>query len=583
MEPKIDERNHKQCKVLNEIDTFSNLKEMLNNTRKKYGTENAFIFKTDEPDKFRYITYNEYIDQIEALGTALIENGLKGKRIAVISENRYEWTLAYLSTVNGVGIIVPLDKSLPKEELKNSLERSEAEAVFYSKKYEDIMYEIKDNPNNKVKYYISMDKEENENNMYSQKALINDGFELIKNGDKRFIESKIDNDAMAVMLFTSGTTAQSKAVMLSHTNITSNLKDIVGTFKMEKEDVFLSFLPLHHVFECTVGFLLAIYSGSKTAYCDGIRHIAKNIKEYHVSAMISVPILFESMYKQLWKTIEKQGKTKKVKFALKISNFLRKFGIDIRRKLFKEILDSLGGKVRIFVSGAAAFDKDVEIGFNDFGIDTYQGYGLTETSPVIAAEHPTVVKPGSIGMLFPSVQGKIFEPNEEGVGELIVKGPSVTKGYYNNDEATKEAIDEDGWFHTGDLAYFDEDDYIFIAGRKKSVIVLKNGKNVFPEELEDLLNQIEGVKESFVYGKPDEDDEVDLKLNAKLVYDPEIMKTKFGLEDEEVIREKLWKDVKEVNKTVPTYKYIKGITVTTEELIKTTTLKIKRFEEIKRV
>jgi len=352
---------------------------------------------------------------------------------------------------------------------------------------------------------------------------------------------------------------------------------------MEKEDVFLSFLPLHHVFECTVGFLLAIYSGSKTAYCDGIRHIAKNIKEYHVSAMISVPILFESMYKQLWKTIEKQGKTKKVKFALKISNFLRKFGIDIRRKLFKEILDSLGGKVRIFVSGAAAFDKDVEIGFNDFGIDTYQGYGLTETSPVIAAEHPTVVKPGSIGMLFPSVQGKIFEPNEEGVGELIVKGPSVTKGYYNNDEATKEAIDEDGWFHTGDLAYFDEDDYIFIAGRKKSVIVLKNGKNVFPEELEDLLNQIEGVKESFVYGKPDEDDEVDLKLNAKLVYDPEIMKTKFGLEDEEVIREKLWKDVKEVNKTVPTYKYIKGITVTTEELIKTTTLKIKRFEEIKRV
>jgi len=470
MEPKIDERNHKQCKVLNEIDTFSNLKEMLNNTRKKYGTENAFIFKTDEPDKFRYITYNEYIDQIEALGTALIENGLKGKRIAVISENRYEWTLAYLSTVNGVGIIVPLDKSLPKEELKNSLERSEAEAVFYSKKYEDIMYEIKDNPNNKVKYYISMDKEENENNMYSQKALINDGFELIKNGDKRFIESKIDNDAMAVMLFTSGTTAQSKAVMLSHTNITSNLKDIVGTFKMEKEDVFLSFLPLHHVFECTVGFLLAIYSGSKTAYCDGIRHIAKNIKEYHVSAMISVPILFESMYKQLWKTIEKQGKTKKVKFALKISNFLRKFGIDIRRKLFKEILDSLGGKVRIFVSGAAAFDKDVEIGFNDFGIDTYQGYGLTETSPVIAAEHPTVVKPGSIGMLFPSVQGKIFEPNEEGVGELIVKGPSVTKGYYNNDEATKEAIDEDGWFHTGDLAYFDEDDYIFIAGRKKKVL-----------------------------------------------------------------------------------------------------------------
>ena len=290
----------------------------------------------------------------------------------------------------------------------------------------------------------------------------------------------------------------------------------------------------------------------------------------------------ENMYQKLWKTIEKQGKTKKVKFGLFITNLLMKFGIDKRREIFKEILDSLGGKVRLFVAGAAAFDKEAEEGFNKFGIATFQGYGLTETSPVIAAEHPTVVKYGSIGQLFPSVQGKIWNPDEDGVGELVVKGDSVMLGYYGNEEATKAAF-EGGWFHTGDLAYFDKDDYIFITGRQKSVIVLKNGKNIYPEELEGLINKIEGVKESFVYGKPENGDETDLKLNAKIVYDPEIMKEKYNVENEEEIKEILWKAVKEVNKGIPTYKYIKGITITTEELIKTTTQKIKRFEEIKRV
>ena len=385
------------------------------------------------------------------------------------------------------------------------------------------------------------------------------------------------------MLFTSGTTAMSKAVMLSHKNICTNVMDIASTFDITKEDTFLSFLPLHHVFECTVGFLYPVYRGAKIAYCEGIRHIADNLREYKISIMISVPILFESMYKQLMRTVEKQGKLKKVKFGLKLSNFLRKIGIDKRRDLFAEIINSLGGKVRLFVAGAAAFDKTVEKGFNDLGIATFQGYGLTETSPVIAAEHPTVIKYGSIGMLFPSVNGKIYNPDKDGVGELIVKGPSVMIGYYNNEEASKEAIDEDGWFHTGDLAYFDKDDYIFITGRKKSVIVLKNGKNIYPEEMEGLINQIEGVKESFVYGKPEENDDIDLKLNVKIVYDEEIMKEKFGLTTEEEIKDKLWKAVKDVNKTVPTYKYIKGISVTTEELIKTTTQKIKRFEEIKKV
>ena len=577
-----DNREHVRCKRLHDVKKFENLKEILQNTRKEYGDEVAFKFKTDTPGVFREEKYNEYLDNIEALGTALIDMGLKDKKIAVISENRYEWTLGYLATVTGVGIVVPLDKSLPAVEIESSIKRSEVEAIFYSKKYDEIMNKIKEQNDTNLKYFISMDKDKYEDGIYSIKELIIKGKELLDQGKREYLDAEIDNEKMSIMLFTSGTTSMSKAVMLSHKNLCTNLYDIMSTFDVNKNDVILSFLPLHHVFECTVGFLYPVAVGACITYCEGIRHIAENLKEYKASVMISVPVLFENMYQKLWKTIEKQGKTKKVKFGLFITNLLMKFGIDKRREVFKEILDSLGGKVRLFVAGAAAFDKEAEEGFNKFGIATFQGYGLTETSPVIAAEHPTVVKYGSIGQLFPSVQGKIWNPDKDGVGELVVKGDSVMLGYYNNEGATKAAF-EDGWFHTGDLAYFDKDDYIFITGRQKSVIVLKNGKNIYPEEIEGLINKIEGVKESFVYGKPENGDETDLKLNAKIVYDPEIMKEKFGLEKEEDIKEKLWKAVKDVNKGIPTYKYVKGITITTEELIKTTTQKIKRFEEIKRV
>ena len=579
-----DTRIHKRSKVLQEVDKISNLKEMITNTRKKYGNETAFVFKTETPDVFRTVTYNEYTDEINAFGTSLINAGLKGKRIAIISENRYEWMLTYLSVTCGVGILSPLDKSLPKDELISSINRSEVEAIVYSKKYEDIMNEINGDKANKVKYFISMDKEKSEKNMYSLKELVSVGKELLANGDRRYLDSEIDNEALAVMLFTSGTTAMSKIVMLSHKNICSNLMDIDSTFDVSKEDIYLSFLPLHHVFECTVAFLYATYKGAKIAFSEGLRHIADNVREYHITCMIVVPALIEAIYRQLWKNIEKNGKAKKVKFGLKLSKFLLFFGIDRRRKIFKEIIDGLGGKLRLLVAGGAALDKETEIGFNDFGIATYQGYGLTETSPVISAEHRTVQRYGSIGMLFPSVEGKIFEPDEDGIGELIVKSPTVMIGYMNNEEATKEAIDEDGWFHTGDLAYFDKDDYLFITGRKKSVIVLQNGKNIFPEELEMLIDKLEGVKESFVYGKADpKDKDNDLKLGVKVVYDPKVMKEKFNLIEAEEIKEKLWNDIKEINKTMPKYKYIKGIIVTTEPLIKTTTLKIKRFEEIKTV
>ena len=560
---------------------YTDLKDMLKKTGEMYADRPAYMFKTEKEGVFKEITHKEFREAINALGTKLIEMGLKDKRIAVISENRYEWGIVYLAVVTGAGVIVPLDKSLPDNEIENLIIRSEVEAIFYSKKYDNIMKQIKEKNNTKIKYFISMDLEKEENDVYSEYELIAEGKKLLNNGNKEFLNAKIDAEKMSIMLFTSGTTAMSKAVMLSHKNICANLFDISSVIKIDENDIFLSFLPLHHTFECTVGFLYPISKGGCIAFCEGIRHIAENIKEYKITAMISVPILFESMYKKVIKGIEKKGKLEQVQKGIKISNFLLKFGIDIRKKIFKEIHDNLGGKVRLFVAGGAALDPEAEKGFNDLGFTMYQGYGLTESSPVIAAEDDKYRRLGSIGKAFPSLEVKLEDVNEEGVGELLARGPSIMLGYYNNEEATKETITEDGWLHTGDLAKIDKDGYIFISGRKKFVIVLKNGKNIYPEEIETLINKVEGIKESFVYGKPEEDG--DYKICAKIVYDEELAEEVFGTKDIKELEEKIWKEIKKINKTMPAYKYVREISITNKELIKTTTQKIKRFEEIKTV
>lgn len=567
-------------KPIHKFTKYTDLKEMLQKSGEEFGDRPAYIFKTEEKGKFREITHSEFREEINDLGTKLLDLGLKNKRIAVISENRYEWAVDYLAVATGVGVIVPLDKSLPNNEIESLIKRSEVEAIFYSKKYDEVMNKIKEQNETNLKYFISMDLEKEENGIKSQKELAEQGKALIDNGNRDFLDAKIDNEKMGIMLFTSGTTAMSKAVMLSHKNICSNLADIASVIKVTEKDRFLSFLPLHHTFECTVGFLYPISVGGAICFCDGIRHIAENIKEYKITAMISVPILFESMYKKVMKGIEKKGKLETVKKGMKISQFLLKFGIDIRKQLFKEIHQTLGEDARLFVSGGAALDPEIEKGFNAMGFTMYQGYGLTESSPVIAAEDDKYQRIGSIGKAFPSIEAKIINPDEDGIGELVAKGPSIMLGYYNNEEATKETL-EGEWLHTGDLARIDKDGYIFISGRKKFVIVLKNGKNIFPEELETLVNKIGGVKESFVYGRPEDDG--DYKICAKLVYDPEVVKEKYGTTDEKELKDILWKEVKKVNKEMPAYKYIRDISVTDKELIKTTTQKTKRAEEIKTV
>ncbi len=423
-----------------------------------------------------------------------------------------------------------------------------------------------------MKHLISMDICEHSEGIYSQEELIKKGKMLIGEGNREFIDSKINSEEMSIMLFTSGTTSASKVVSLSHKNICSNLMDIASILDVNSDDTLLSVLPVHHVFECTVGFLFGLYKGAETVFCDGIRHIVKNLKEYNVSVMACVPSLYEGIFNMIRKQLEKEGKLEEV---LEKEEKYRNASMEEKRIIFKDIHDMLGGRIKLFISGAAKLDSKIEEKYRLLGINIVQGYGLTETSPVVGIGNNKYHRICSIGKAVPSVEVKIEDENEEGIGELVVKGPSVMLGYYENKEATNEVL-KNGWFYTGDLAKIDEEGYIYICGRKKSVIVLKNGKNIFPEEMENLVNKIEGIKESFIFGKRQSDDKDDIKINVQLVFDREIVEEVYKVKTDDEIYKVLSNKIKEINQTMPQYKAIRGVLITEKELIKTTTNKIKR-------
>ena len=554
---------------------IKDLKDMLNKTGKLYAKRPAYKIKV-ENGKYKTYSHSEVRDMINNLGTALINLGLKGKRIAVIGENRYEWEIAYLSIVCGTGIVVPLDKSLPANELELLIERSDIEAIFYTKKYSDIIQNIRYSEKNKLKHLISMDNDENFEGIYSQKELIRKGKKLIEEGNKEFLNAQINPKEMSIMLFTSGTTSKSKVVALSHENICTNLMDIGSVLDVTQEDVFLSVLPIHHVFECTVGFLFSLYKGAETVFCDGLRHIVENLNEYNVTIMACVPGIYERIFMMIRKKLEKQGKLEEI---LENEEKYKNFSMQKKKEVFKEIHDMLGGKIKLLISGAAALDKTIEERYRLLGLNLVQGYGLTETSPVVAVGTNKYYKLGSIGKTVPSVEAKLVDVNDDRIGELVVKGPSVMLGYYENEKVNVKSL-QDGWFYTGDLAKIDEEGYIFICGRKKSVIVLKNGKNIFPEEMENLVNKIEGIKESFIFGRIQSNDENNIKINVKIVFDRDVIKDVYKVEKDEDIYKVLSKKIKEVNQTMPSYKAIRGIMLTEEPLIRTTTNKIKRQENL---
>lgn len=564
----------------NKVEKFTNLRDMLKIAVKNHPNNNAFIIKNiDENKKVNYknITYTEFQKDINGLGTGLIELGLKDKKIAVIGKNSYKWALTYMATINGVGVIVPLDNGLPLNEIESSLQRSHADCVVFDTNHIENMKTLASSSNCAIKNFICMEKTD-----YSIFKSLDDilqrGKKLLQNGNTLYLDSKIDDNALASLIFTSGTSSTSKAVMLSHYNISSNICDMNMVENFYSTDTNMAFLPFHHAFGST-GLLVFLSVGATNVFCDGLRHIQENLNEYHVSVFVCVPLLLEAMYKKIMKQVEKQGKEKLIKRALSVSNFLLKCHIDIRRFLFKSIIKNLGGKLRLIISGASSLDKDVAKAFNDFGILTIQGYGLTETSPVLCAENQDNIKYGSIGFPMPSVKMKIFEPNENGIGEIIAKAPNVMLGYFENEDATNKAIVDD-WFHTGDLGYKDDDGYFFVTGREKNVIVLKNGKNIYPEELEALISKIDYVSENMVFGQPKDDD---LVVSAKIVYDKETIDKKFPNISPDALKEMFWKNIKEINSKLTNFKHIKNLIITDVPMIKTTTAKIKRYEEMKKM
>ncbi len=522
------------------------------------------------------ITYKKFAEDIKAMAEALIS--INAKRIAVIGNNSYEWCVTYLGTETAGKIIVPLDKALTDIEIEKLLKRSEVDVVIYEKKYNNAISNAM-NDGVQIKHKICID-ENSEKDIIKFEDIIKKGKKILKSNKRKYGKVTIDNKEMYIMLFTSGTTNEPKAVMLSQNNICSNISAIAKHVKLYKTDTLLSFLPIHHTFECTITFLYGTYSGATIAFCEGLRHIADNLKEFQVSVFVAVPLVLETMYKKIQKGIDDSGKEKLINKLKSLSNFLLNHHIDARKFLFKAVLKQFDEYLRVVLYGAAPMNKETIEGYNALGIELIQGYGLTETSPVITAESDERKRPGSVGRPLCNLEVKIVGKDNEGVGEIAVKGPSVMLGYYANKEATKKVLKK-GWFYTGDYGYVDKDGFVYVTGRKNDIIVLRNGKNIYPQELEFLINKINFIDESLVYAR--ERNITDTLLCAKIVYNKDLIVKELGDKPEEQYKKLIWEQVKEINKTLPTYKHIKEIIITTEPLDKTTTHKVKRYQEINKL
>ena len=569
----------KSKRKLYEGEVLKDYRELVNRYKSRYANNVAFEYRHDVHDeKTIKVTYAEFANDIEALGSSLITLNMENKRVAIIAPNRYEWCVSYLAVGTAGLTVVPLDKSLPDNEIESLIIRSKVDTVIFDNKYSEVFKKINQEKKSSLKYYICMDDTDG---FIKYSEILSKGRELLLTDNNEYNNVQINPDEISIILFTSGTTSIAKAVALSQSNICADVTALSQIAKIYETDRFLSFLPLHHTFESTTTFLYGTSCGITIVFCDGLKYIQRNLKEFNITGFVCVPLMLEIMYKKMMKTIEEQGKTKLVNTMRKITRGLLKVKIDVRKKVFKQIFESLGPNLRMFISGGAAISKEAIKAFRDIGINLLQGYGLTETSPVLAGENDVYKRDGSVGFALPGIDIKIDKPNSEGIGEIIAKGPVVMHKYLDNEEATNEVL-KDGWFHTGDLGKFDKDGFLFITGRKKYVIVLKNGKNIFPEELEILINQLGYVSESMVYGKPDKDD--DLTICAKIVYNAEEMEKLYPNKSKEEYHDIVWQDIRNnINKQMPAYKYIREIIVTDEPLIKTTTQKVKREAEMKKI
>ena len=570
-----------------DIRDITDIKDLLNGSAKLFADRPAFWVKKFKGDEYHMITYDRLKRDVDALGTKMLAMGLGGKRIAVMGQGCYEWFVTYLAAVNGVGVVVPVDKEFDASMVQNVLDTAECDTIFYtggeSKKIAQLTGIA-----NKIKMDMYGDRtDDDEPFNYKEeegalvwKQLLEDGYRLVGEGITDYTDKVIDNKVMAILLFTSGTTGTPKGVMLSHWNIAFDVMEIARAEKIRPDDITLSVLPIHHTYEST-GSLLFLYRGASIAYSEGLKYISKNMLEIHNTFFIAVPLLLETVYDRIWKTARKQGKEKMLKKAIALNNKARGIGINLGNQIFRSIRKQLGGKLRMVVSGAAAVPPEIVRGFDDFGISVVSGYGLTETSPMIAAtpsfSEKRYKKAGSTGVCVKNGQMKIVDPDEDGIGEIWYKGENVMLGYYNMPELTAETI-VDGWFNTGDLGFFDSEGWLYITGRKKNVIVTKNGENIYPEEIEDIINKYDEVSESMVYALDRNGTDI---VAVQILPDKEYLTEKYGRMPSDAEVEKIMKGIiSEVNDKLPTFKIIRDVIVRKEDFIRTTTRKIKRAANI---
>lgn len=568
-----------------EITNYQTIKEIFTRSKEIYANNIFMLEKFNPKEAFKQITYTEFANDVIALGTALTKKyGLQEQRVVIIGENTYNWYVSYMAMLCGVGVAVPVDKELPANEIENVIRRSRAAAVIYSTKKKEVIKKVEDKLP-EVKYFIQMNSEEIlEGRDIGFDTILKEGKALVEKGDQSFMEIPIDPDAFKVLIFTSGTTSNSKGVMISNKNLAQNVNAVSAYVKLYESDRLFSVLPLHHTYESSIGFLLPMANGCSVAICQGLKYIVPDLKETKPTALLAVPLLIENLYRKINATIQKSGKAGLVNSMIHITNALKGVGVDIKKKVFNEIYENLGGKLRIIVSAAAPIDPKVGKWVQDIGISFLQGYGLTETAPIAALTPEFNPKVGSAGKAVVCAEIKIDHPNEKQEGEVLIKSDTLMLGYYEDEEATKEVIevDENGnrWFHSGDVGYLDEEGFLYITGRTKNVIVTQNGKNIYPEELELLLGDIPEIAECMVYGK-EQEGEKELVISVKVIPNYEEIEARHGKNlTEKQIYDIIWEQIKLINKKSPSYKAIKNLEIKKDEFVKTTTMKIKRYVEI---
>ena len=581
---KLKKHEEKQIKKQYEASTYKTVKEIFDLSTNKYAEKEFIIEKFNPKGEFQYISYSQFREDVISLGTALTKryNISAGDRIVIIGENTYFWYVSYMAALCGAGIAVPVDKELPANELENVINRSRAKAVIYSTKKKDVIKKVEDNLNT-VKYFIQMNSDDElDGDNVGINRVIEQGKHLVLAGDNSFMKIKIDPEEFKVLIFTSGTTSAAKGVMICNRNLAENINAVSAYVHLTENDRFFSVLPLHHTYESTIGFLLPMAVGASIAVCQGLKHIVPDMQETKPTALLAVPLLIESLYKKINKSIEKGGKAAVVKSMLHVTNVLKSVGIDVKRKVFSEIYENLGGNLKYIVSAAAPIDAKVGKWVQDIGIIFLQGYGLTETAPISALTPEYEPKVGSAGKAVICAEIKIDNPNENGEGEVWIKSKTLMLGYYEDEEATNSVM-YDGWFNSGDIGYLDDDGFLYITGRSKNVIVTQNGKNIYPEEIELLLGDVEEIKECMVYGKQMDSKDKELTISVKVIPDYIKIEEKHGKNlSEEQIYNIIWEEIKNVNRKLTSYKAIKHLEIKHDEFEKTTTMKIKRFAEIKK-